>query len=64
MFNRIMFSMMLLCLPPVVRFAAFRFPKFRQRLQERDVALQIKLQDASVGRCFYLKKASLHPRAP
>lgn len=50
-----------------IRFSALRFAKFRQRLKEHDLVVQIKLQNNKVGRYYELKngrlstKSTIHP---
>ena len=63
MFKKTQFSVMLLCLLLAVRWSACRFPQFRQRLKEKDVTLQITLQENSVGRCFCLKNGRMRSRS-
>jgi len=62
MLNKTLFSLMLLFLPEAVRFAVFRFPALGKRLKEKDMNLQIQLQDGSAGRCFYLKDGRIRSR--
>ncbi len=62
MFKKTLFSLMIFFLTPAVRFSACRFPAFGRRLKEKDVNLQIMLQDGSVGRCFYLKDGRIRSR--
>ena len=61
------FSILLFGMVQGLKLAAWRFPAFKQRLAERDLVVQIKLQDNSKGRYIELRGGkissdpSIHP---
>ena len=61
------FSILLFGMVQSLKLHAWRFPEFKQRLQERDLVVQIKLQANSKGRYIELRngkissEASIHP---
>ena len=55
---------MLLGLAPIIRYTAAYFPVFRERLKEKEMSFQMKLQDDSVGRCFYLRDGKITSKKP
>lgn len=63
MFAKIQFSVALLGLEKVLRITAKRYPEFAARLNEKDLAVQIKLRDDSQGRCFYVKNGKVTSKA-
>jgi len=46
-----------------IRFSAWRFPGFKQRIKEHDLVVQIRLQNNKVGRYFKLKDGRLSTRS-
>ena len=53
------FSVTLLALEKMLRITAKRYPRFAQRLQEKDLAVEIQLRDGSQGRCFYFNRGKV-----
>jgi len=56
-------SAMLFGLVPITRYTSAYFTKFRERLKEKDMTFQMKLQDDSVGRCFCLKNGKISSKS-
>lgn len=61
--KKLIMSAMLLGLVPIMRHTAAYFSRFRERLKEKDMSFQMKLQDNSTGRCFYLKAGKISSRS-
>ena len=59
MFKKMIFSLTLSGVAPIMRLTAARFPAFRKRLNEKDAKIQIQLKDGSLGRCFYLENGRI-----
>jgi len=66
-FEKTQFAVVLLGLEKLINFTARRNPSFRERLKEKNLVAQIKLQDNSQGRTFLFKNgkiasaAGIHP---
>lgn len=62
------FSILLYGIAIALRFTSWRYPTFKERLKERDLVVQIKLQDNSAGRYYQLKdgrltsRSAIHPK--
>ncbi len=46
-----------------IRFAALFFPSFKERLEQRNLVAQFKLQDNSIGRYFELQGGRVRSKA-
>ena len=57
------FSILLYGIYLAIRFMALRSPAFKQRLGEKNLVAQIKLQDNSIGRYFELRNGRVSSRA-
>ncbi|MBN2123519.1 MAG: molybdopterin-dependent oxidoreductase, partial [Deltaproteobacteria bacterium] len=67
-FARLQFYVILLGLEILMRLLALIFPAFRERLKEKNLTAQIKLQDNSLGRYYTFRngkvrsKSGIHPK--
>ena len=52
----------LLALPKVLTYKARRFPAFRERLKQRNLAVRIELQDGSIGRTLEFRDGRIRSR--
>jgi molybdopterin guanine dinucleotide-containing S/N-oxide reductase-like protein len=57
------FSFVLFALAAMLRLTARKFPSFAARLKERDLTVQIRLQDNSKGRYYSLKDGVIESKA-
>ena len=57
------FKTILVALPKVLTYKARRFPAFRERLKQRNLAVRIELQDGSIGRTLEFRDGSIRSRA-
>jgi trimethylamine-N-oxide reductase (cytochrome c) len=57
------FSLILFGLHLVLKYTAWRYPAFRERLKERNLIGQIKVWDGSVGRYFIFRDGKITSRA-
>jgi molybdopterin guanine dinucleotide-containing S/N-oxide reductase-like protein len=61
------FSLLLLGLEKILKWAARKYPSFQGRLKEKSFTAQVKIKDNSIGRYFtfsdgkIISKASIHP---
>jgi molybdopterin guanine dinucleotide-containing S/N-oxide reductase-like protein len=62
-FERTQFSVILLGLGHLMNFTARRHRSFRERLRQKDLVAQIKLQDNSQGRSFIFKDGKVRSRS-
>ena len=53
----------LLALPKVLTYKARRFPAFRERLKQRNLAVRIELQDGSIGRTLEFRDGRIRSRS-
>jgi hypothetical protein len=53
----------LLALPKVLTYKARRFPAFRERLKQRNLAVRIELQDGSIGRTLEFRDGRVRSHA-
>lgn len=58
----IKFSLILWGLAQLLRFVALRYPKFRERLRERDLVAQIVARDEGIGRWIEFRKGTIRSR--
>jgi molybdopterin guanine dinucleotide-containing S/N-oxide reductase-like protein len=62
MLQKFLLSIMLFCLTPVLRIAAWRSPGIRKRMKLRNARIAIQLQDGSVGRCYKIEDGVIRSR--
>ena len=56
------FAFIIYGLPWAIRMAALFFPKFRSKLKEHNLTVQMKLSDESIGRHFVITDGKIKSR--
>ena len=56
-------SLLFYAIPLALRLSALLYPAFRERLKQRDLVAQLKLQDDSKGRFIEIKNGRVHSRS-